>query len=83
MTIDTLKSLNAELDECAALLRPHYPDENDEQLRTHAMGWHRQRCKDGRWPSSKEIEDYKAEKAAEKVAAERRRLAAEKLAAAN
>jgi hypothetical protein len=66
--IDSLESLNAELDECPALLRPYYVGENDKQLRDRAMCWHRQRCKDGRWLSSKEIEDYKAEKAAEKAA---------------
>jgi hypothetical protein len=71
MTIDVLESLNAELDECAALLRPHYPDENDEQLRARAMYWRPKRHETGRWPSSQEIEEYKAEKAAEKAPAEK------------
>jgi hypothetical protein len=65
--IDSLKSLNAELDECVALLRPYYVGENDKQLRARAMCWHSKRCKDGRWPSSQEFEAQKA--AAEKLAA--------------
>jgi hypothetical protein len=58
--IDSLKSLNAELDEYAALLRSHFPDESDEQLRARAISWHSKRCKDGRWPSSQEIENAAA-----------------------
>jgi hypothetical protein len=80
--VDSFVSLSAEMAECAGLLRPHYPDENDEQLLARAMYWHPKRCKAGRWPSDQEIEEYKAQKAAERAAAERRRLAAEELAAA-
>jgi hypothetical protein len=73
--------MNSELDECVALLRPHYPDEDDKQLRSHAMYWRPQRYETGRWPSHQEIELYKARRAAEKALAEKR-AAAEKLAAA-
>jgi hypothetical protein len=79
MGIDVLKTLHAELDECAALLRPHYADESDDELRFLATYWRPKRYETGRWPSSEEIEGHKAQKAKERAAAER--VAAAKVAA--
>jgi hypothetical protein len=78
--IDVLRTLTAELDECIALLRPHYPDENDEQLCARAMYWRPKRYEIGRWPSSAEIEEHKAKKAKEEAAAAAAKAAAKQAA---
>jgi hypothetical protein len=79
MGIDVLKTMLAELDECAALLRPHYTDESDDELRFLAMYWRPERYKNGCWPSDLEIRGYKARAAEKRAAAEQ--LAAAKVAA--
>jgi hypothetical protein len=70
--IDALETLKAELDEGVALLRPHYPEETDVQLRDHALYLRSERYARGRWPSDDEIMERKA-KAADEAAAEMRR----------
>jgi hypothetical protein len=57
---DILETMRAELDEGAALLRPHYPNADDDSLRQHAEYWRPWRYKMGRWPSAEEIETAKA-----------------------
>ena len=64
-TRDILETMEAELDECVALLRPHYPEEKNEQLRNRATGMRQERYARGRWPSDNEIAEMKA--AAEKA----------------
>jgi hypothetical protein len=63
-----LETLQAELDECVALLRPHYPNEDDNALRERAVRLRPERYEKGRWPSAEEIEADKAKaEAAEAV----------------
>jgi hypothetical protein len=66
--IDVLETLKAELDWCVALLRPHYPEEDDAQLRDRAIDLRAECYARGRWPSDNEIVARKA-KAAEEGAA--------------
>lgn len=48
--IDSLAMMLAELDEGIGLLRPHYPEATDGELRARAMGLFRPRYAEGRWP---------------------------------
>jgi len=72
---DVLENMKAELDECVVLLRPHYPEEDNEQLHDHATGMRMERYARGRWPSDDELVKKKAaavaKAAAEKAAAEK------------
>lgn len=52
---DILKTMNDEIDEGAALLRPHYPEATPNQLRDRAMCMRADRYKDGHWPSDEEL----------------------------
>jgi hypothetical protein len=70
---DILETMRAELDEGVALLRPHYPDDDDDALCDRAMYWRPWRYSRGRWPSVEEIEAKKAKE----IEAERARLEAE------
>ena len=63
--IDVLETLNAELDEGARLLRPHYPEEDDAQLRVRAAGLRQECYARGHWPSDAEIATRKAKAAEE------------------
>jgi hypothetical protein len=56
---DTLETMQAELDEGAALLRPYYGGD-DESLRLWAIHWRPWRYEKGCWPSAEEIEAEKA-----------------------
>jgi hypothetical protein len=79
--IDVLEIIKDELDECVALLRPHYPADDDDTLRERAVGWRQSRYAKGRWPTDEEIETRKAKEAAEKAKEAAARAAAEKEAA--
>jgi hypothetical protein len=63
--IDVLETLKAELDWCVALLRPHYPEEDDAQLRDRAIDLRAECYARGRWPSDDEIVTRKAKAAEE------------------
>jgi hypothetical protein len=56
LEMDSLETLKAEMDECVALLRPHYPDDTEERLYERAMCMRPQRYATGRWPTDDEIE---------------------------
>lgn len=69
---DILETMKAEVDECVALLRPHYPDQTEEWLHDCAMRMRPKAYAEGRWPTDEEIAVKKAkEVAAEKEAAEK------------
>jgi hypothetical protein len=55
-----LETMAAEIDECVELLRPHYPDADEEALRNHARCLRSERYERGHWPSAKEIAAAKA-----------------------
>ena len=48
--IDSLTTMHAELDEGVELLRPHYPEATDRELRARAESLRPRRYADGRWP---------------------------------
>jgi hypothetical protein len=52
---DVLETMNAEIDECVELLRPHYPAATDEELHNRAEAMRAMRYQCGQWPSAKEI----------------------------
>jgi len=77
---DILETMKAELDEGAALLRPYYPEDDDEALHERAICLRPWRYKEGRWPNAEELawlrdhpgrtlDEYKAEKAAAAIMA--------------
>jgi len=47
--------MEAELDEGVEILRPYYPDADDEHLRSRAAHWRHFRYEKGRWPTDQEI----------------------------
>ena len=81
MTGDILATMAAELDECAELLRPHYPKASKKQLRAIATSMRAERYQTGQWPSDEEIKS-RAEKERLEAQAEAKRLAAAKAEAA-
>jgi hypothetical protein len=74
--IDSLETMKAELRHLVQLLRPHYPEEPDDELYALAMDIRPEAYAKGRSPTDKEIEQRKPAV----VAAKKRR--AEKAAAA-
>jgi hypothetical protein len=52
---DILATMNEEIDEAVALLRPHYPNKDEVQLRRRAEAMRSRRYEQGRWPSSDEL----------------------------
>ena len=62
----TLTAMKADVEECAALLRPHYPEASDEELHRRAACMRSRRYETGRWPSEADIlglvERWRAEK---------------------
>lgn len=58
--VDSLATLLAEVDEGIELLRPHYPDAADGELRTRAVGLLPRRWADGQWPDLAAIAQEKA-----------------------
>lgn len=48
--IDSVKTLQAELDEGIEFLRPHYPEATDMELRARAESLRPRRYAGGRWP---------------------------------
>jgi hypothetical protein len=52
---DILETMANEIAEAVALLRPHYPNEDEDQLRRRAEVMHPRRYERGRWPSSDEL----------------------------
>jgi hypothetical protein len=69
MKNDVLATMAAEIDECVGLLRPHYPEALENQLRAIAMDMRAERYQVGHWPSDEEIAEAKG-KAEAKAAAE-------------
>jgi hypothetical protein len=61
-----ITSLRAQVEECVALLRPHYPEASDEELHRRAACMRSRRHADGHWPSDTDIaalvERWRAEK---------------------
>jgi hypothetical protein len=55
MIDDVLATMKAEIEECVALLRRHFPTENAQQLRCRAMDLRAERYQTGRWPTDKEL----------------------------
>jgi hypothetical protein len=68
---DLLKTLEAEIDEGAELLRPFYPDAGGDELRDRALSLLRNRYARGHWPTAEEIEAKKAEEAEKEGKAEK------------
>jgi hypothetical protein len=52
---DLLESLRGEIAEGAEILRAHYPDVGDGELRNRAQSMLRDRYAKGRWPTNEEI----------------------------
>jgi hypothetical protein len=50
-----IRTLDAELDEGAALLRPHLPEASDDELRRRAECMRPRRYETGRWPPETEL----------------------------
>jgi hypothetical protein len=58
--IDSFATLLAELAEGVELLRPHYPEASDEELRARAAGLLGRRYAEGRWPDLGPLPDARA-----------------------
>jgi hypothetical protein len=50
-----LSSLNAEIEECVARLRPHLPEATDVELYQRALSMRARRYETGRWPTETEL----------------------------
>lgn len=57
--IDTRQSMLEEIDEAAALLRPHYPGASHKELRARAETMRAARYERGSWPSAEEIAHHR------------------------
>jgi hypothetical protein len=53
--IDPVKTMLAEIEYGVSILRPHYPDANDDWLEWRAMAIRPKAYQVGRWPSDEEI----------------------------
>jgi hypothetical protein len=64
--------MRAEIEECVALLRPHYPEASDKELRRRAECMRSRRYELGKWPDDADIiemvERWRAEKLADEAA---------------
>jgi hypothetical protein len=74
--IDSLENMKAELRHLVQLLRPHYPEETDDELTALAMDMRPKVYAKGRLPTDKEIKAV-AKKRAEMAAARAAKLLAE------
>jgi hypothetical protein len=74
--IDSLETMKAELRHLVQLLRPHYPEEPDDELIAIAMDMRPEAYAKGRLPTNKEIKAV-AKKRAEMAAARAAKLLAE------
>ena len=54
-SMSNIDLMEAELDEGVEILRPYYPDADDEHLRSRAAHWRHFRYEKGRWPTDQEI----------------------------
>jgi hypothetical protein len=79
--IDSFETMKAERTHLVQFLRPHYPEEPDDELYARAMGMRAEGYAKGRWPTSEEIEQRKAAAAAAKKRAEEAAARAEELLA--
>jgi hypothetical protein len=79
--IDSLETMKAELRHLVQLLRPHYPEETDDELTALAMDMRPKVYAKGCLPTDEEIKRRKAAEIAAKKAAEM--LAEAKAAEAN
>jgi hypothetical protein len=59
--VDVLETIKAEMIEGGELLRPHYPDDDEEQLSERVMSLLRDKYARGRWPTDEEIKIMKAQ----------------------
>jgi hypothetical protein len=77
--IDVFQTMRDEIAEAVELMRPHFPNDDEDDLRARAEAWRWKRYADGRWPDFAEV--AKAE-VAEADAAEAAAKAADAMAQA-
>jgi hypothetical protein len=75
--IDPFKTLLAEIEYGISILRPHYPDADDDWLEKRAMAMRPKRYATGRWPTDEELAAAKVEEEEAAARAEAARLAQE------
>jgi hypothetical protein len=67
---DILKTMLAELDEATGLLRPHFPHDDEQQLRERARIWTQRKYETGMWPAAEIAERAAAEAMVTEASAE-------------